>query len=229
LNISDYFDGVYRSSDRYWWQEKDRYALDPDAYPHSLSAQMTLRILAGQSGLRVLDLGAGEGADAIRLALLGHQVDAVEISGVAAKKIRRYAAEAQVALNVLVCDISQYKPAITYDVIICNGVLQYIEDKPPVLQMIQEATAPGGLNVISLWSTASDVPEFHNKVPTFCDEEDGVVVNSYKPWTTEFIYFERHKLEKSHHDLPEHVHSHIKLIARKPDNTADGDGTAGRR
>ena len=36
---------------------------------------------------RVLDLGAGEGIDAIRLARLGYEVDAVEGSVIGAEKI----------------------------------------------------------------------------------------------------------------------------------------------
>jgi len=40
----------------------------------------------------------------------------------------------------------------------------------------------------------------------------------YRPWTTELVYFERNKQEKSHEGMPDHSHSHIKLIARKPVN-----------
>jgi hypothetical protein len=40
----------------------------------------------------------------------------------------------------------------------------------------------------------------------------------YRPWTTELTYFERNKQEKSHGGMPDHAHSHIKLIARKPAN-----------
>ena len=35
-------------------------------------------------------------------------------------------------------------------------------------------------------------------------------------WRTEFIYFDRDKKESAHSDLPAHRHSHIKLIASKP-------------
>ena len=47
-----------------------------------------------------LDLGAGEGADAIRLAKLGYKVDAVEVSAVACEKIERFARSQGVRINV---------------------------------------------------------------------------------------------------------------------------------
>ena len=73
-----------------------------------------------------------------------------------------------------------------------------------------------GINVISLWSDYTPVPECHEFVPVYSDAEDGVVTSRYKTWPKEFIYFERDKPEAAHSDLPPHRHSHIKFIARKP-------------
>jgi hypothetical protein len=96
-----------------------------------------------------------------------------------------------------------------------------------VLKMTHEATSAGGIDVISLRSTHSPVPRFHNRVPAFRDDEDGVVVRSYGHWATEIKKFERNKPEKAHTDMPPHVHSHIKLIARKPSARAARHMTRG--
>jgi SAM-dependent methyltransferase len=216
MGVSDYFDGVYSQHDRYWWREPGRYALGPDAYPHSLLTQQTLRLLGGRPTGRALDLGAGEGSDAIRLALLGYDVDAVEISPIAAEKIQSFAAEARAKVRVIVADIQRYTPDGLYNVVICNGVLHYVQDKASVISHMQEATCEGGLNIVSLWSTYTPVPACHDFVPVYCDDEQGLVAGSYQDWTTEFIYFDRDKLESSHSDLPVHRHSHLKLIAAKP-------------
>jgi hypothetical protein len=98
----------------------------------------------------------------------------------------------------------------------CHRVLHYVADKRSVIEKMQQATLPGGLNVVSLWSTYTPVPRCHNNVPVFCDDEQGSVLTLYKRWTTELVYFERNKQEKSHGGMPDHAHSHIKLIARKP-------------
>ena len=216
MRISEYFDSVYASPGRFWWRGEGRYALEPDAHPASLLTQQTLRLLTGRSPGRALDIGAGEGSDAIRLALLGYEVDAVEVSKVGAEKIERFAAEAGTRLRVIASDILDFVPDEFYDVIVCNGVLHYVEDKRRVIKLMQGATRPGGINVISLWSDYTPVPECHEFVPVYADQENGVVTSCYRGWRTEFIYFERDKGEMAHSDLPAHRHSHIKLIASKP-------------
>jgi SAM-dependent methyltransferase len=217
MRLSDYFDQMYSTHDRYWWQEPGRHSLEPEDYPSSLLAQQTLRALATarQQG-RALDIGAGEGADAIRLALLGYEVDAVELSAIAAAKIEQFAGQAGVKVNVTVADAQHYTPDGLYDVVVCNGVLHYIKDKDVVISRMQEATCAGGINVVSLWSSYTPVPECHEFVPVYSDAEDGVITSRYKAWSKEFIYFERDKPEAAHSDLPPHRHSHIKFIARKP-------------
>jgi SAM-dependent methyltransferase len=216
MRVSDYFDGVYSNHERYWWRDPGRYDLNPDAYPQSLLTQLTLRLLRHRPQGRALDLGAGEGSDAIRLSLLGYEVDAVEVSAIAAKKIQTFAQEASAKVRVFASDILDFKPQGLYDVVICNGVLHYVKDKASVISLMQDATNEGGLNVISLWSTFTQVPECHEIVPVYCDDEQGVVTDSYRSWATEFIYYERDKAETSHSDLPVHRHSHLKLIATKP-------------
>jgi len=211
----EYFDDLYSASDRYWWRDKDRFSLDPGAYPYSLLTQMTLRLLQCEAPGRALDLGAGEGTDAIRLALLGYQVDAVEISTVGAEKIERFASEAAVKVNVLVADITEFAPDGFYDVVISNGVLHYVENKEAAIRRMHAATSVGGINVVSLWSTYTQVPDCHDRVPVFCDDEHGLTNKLYSEWQREFIYFDRDKTETSHSDSPPHRHSHIKLIARR--------------
>jgi len=218
MRVAEYFDGVYNAHDRYWWVDKDRYSTDCDAYPYSLITQVTLRTLLGRRPGRALDLGAGEGSDAIRLALLGYQVEAVEISQVGARKIARFAAGVGADLQVTVANIATYEFAGPYEVIICNGVLHYMSDndKALVIQRMQETTASGGINVVSLWSDYTPTPGCHDQVPTYCDSEDGLVIGRYKEWDKNLLYYERDKQESSHSDLPTHHHSHIKMVATKP-------------
>lgn len=153
-----------------------------------------------------------------RATAFGYFVDAVEISKVGAAKIRRFAADAGVAdrINVVVADIINYTPNSYFDVIVCNGVLHYIDDKKTVVGCMQDATVAGGINVISLWSAYTAVPDCHKTVDIFCDDEDGIVCGMYQDWDVEFIYFDRNKTESSHAGMPSHSHSHIKLIARRP-------------
>jgi SAM-dependent methyltransferase len=79
--IRTFFDRQYAAHERYWWRGENRYSVDPMVHTEF---HATLLAVAARRGPGVaLDLGAGEGADAIRLAKLGYQVDAVEVSAVA--------------------------------------------------------------------------------------------------------------------------------------------------
>jgi SAM-dependent methyltransferase len=217
LSMPEYFDELYGAADpRYWWNHPEPYSTDPDDYPYSLLTQLTLRAISDLQPGRALDLGAGEGADSIRLAKLGYEVTAVEISNVGAQKILKFADEENIRVNVQVADIASFRPQGMFDLVICNGVLHYVRDKESVIETMQRATRPGGLNVISLWSAYTRVPECHARVPVYCDHESGVVLARYRQWRKVICYFERDKPESAHEEMPEHSHSHIKMIASKP-------------
>jgi SAM-dependent methyltransferase len=226
MSVTRYFDQVYEHFPRYWWRTSRRYSTDPADHPTSLVTQQLLRLLSGRRGGHALDLGAGEGADAIRLALMGYRVDAVEISPVGARKMRLFAEEAGVSLRIWNTDARLFEPVHAYDVIICNGLLHYVEDKATIVRRMQAATVPGGLNAISLWSSFTPVPEPHRSVEVHCDNEHGVVVGLYAGWHFELLYFERDKLEMSHPGLEPHRHSYIKLITRKSKASSGPKATA---
>jgi len=219
MQVAQFFDAAYGRCEHYWWRTDLRYSPNPLDHRTSLLTQALLRLIdTGRPGRSALDLGAGEGADAIRLARLGYQVDAVEISSVGAEKINRFAFEEGVSNRVRVhaMDVGNFIPPGTYDVVISNGLLHYVEDKETVIRLMRDATRPRGLNVISLWSTYTSPPDCHDIVPVYPDDEDGIVAKLYQDWPTELLYYERDKTETSHSDLPAHRHSHIKLIARRP-------------
>jgi len=216
-SVKQFFDAAYRSEPRYWWREPSRYSTDPDDHPSSLLTQLMLRHVRGKPPGRALDLGCGEGADAIRLARLGWEVDAVEISEVGAAKTESFAREEGVGLTVWCMDAAAFTAGTPYDLVVCNGVLHYVEDKRALIERIQRMTASGGSNLVSLWSDYSPVPPCHRIVATHPDQEEGVTTSSYASWRKELLYFERNRSESSHCDMEPHVHSFIKLLAVQVD------------
>lgn len=213
LTIRDFFDEQYKRYRRYWWRGENRYSLHPQDHVPFHAAALTL--LKRQKRGRALDLGAGEGSDAIRLALLGYEVDAVEFSPVAAEKIDRFARQLGVSVRIHNVDATKFAFVHQYDVIICNGLLHYVADKVPLLRRMSEATVPGGLHVVSLFSTHTALPDCHRVVPVYADEEQGVVAGHYAGWKTQFLALERDKPEAAHPGFEPHQHSFVKIIARK--------------
>lgn len=214
VNIRNFFDNNYRNYEHYWWKGDNRYSVsEKDHTPfYAFILSEARRIGHGNA----LDLGAGEGADSIRLAKLGFEVDAIEMSPVGAKKIQLLANDMQLKLNVICEDIEKIEPIKQYDIVMCNGVLHYVKNKNVVIEKMQRCTKSGGINSISLFSDYSPIPVCHQIVPVFADSEGGVVEQKYAEWNKLFLKYEREKLEKSHDDMEEHVHSFIKGIWRKP-------------
>lgn len=209
--VRDFFDRQYRLHRRYWWREDNRYSLEPEN--HTAFNGCTLRALRARSPGRALDIGAGEGADSIRLAKLGYEVDALELSPIACEKIESFARVERVRLNIR--NESALTASLTngvYDVVVMNGSLHYLSEKEVTLQHASRWSAPRALHVISLFSTATPPPREHAVIPIFPDGEDGVVKKFYEQHRIMRLMCQRAKVETSHPGFSEHVHSYLKMI-----------------
>ncbi len=214
LAVREFFDSQYRAYQRYWWRGENRYSLEPDA--HTAFNARLLRVAAARERGRALDLGAGEGADAIRLAKLGYQVDAVELSAVACEKIEYFARAEHVSVSVHnESMLSATFSSGVYDLVVMNGSLHYVRDKLAVLARTQSASVPGATHAVSLFSTATPVPAQHAVIPVFPDDESGVVERFYQHWRIDLRLYERDRAEQSHPGFSAHTHSHIKLIVTR--------------
>lgn len=216
MRIEEFFNRNYESEERYWWKADNRYDTDPDRHPASLMTRSVLREIRFRAPGAALDLGGGEGSDSIRLARMGWSVDLVDASTAGVRKATEFAGKANAPISAYAQAVENFEPTRTYDLIISNGMLHYVKNKRPVLEMMQRITNPQGLNAISLWSTFSPMPTEHRIVECFPDDEDGVVTRAYRAWDKPLLYFERIKQEGGHLEFAPHVHSFIKLVAIKP-------------
>ena len=72
------------------------------------------------AGAHVLDMGMGEGRNAVFLAQKGYKVTGIDISSVAVRKARALSRELGVRIDTVVASMLDYKiPDATYDAIIC--------------------------------------------------------------------------------------------------------------
>ncbi|MGN6403296.1 SAM-dependent methyltransferase [Sinomonas sp.] len=97
---------------------------------------------------RALDLGCGEGADALWLAARGWTVTAVDISAVALDRAAQHAEEAGVAQRItwLRRDLTEWTPEGEFDLISAEFLHSPIElPRELILRRASEAVAPGGL------------------------------------------------------------------------------------
>ncbi|MEU5343481.1 MULTISPECIES: methyltransferase domain-containing protein [unclassified Streptomyces] len=116
-----------------------------------LDEQIAGRFPVGQR-LRVLDVGMGQGTQALRLARAGHQVTGVEQdSKMIAVARESLAAEPEgIRGRVRLVESDGRDTGVhflpgSFDVVLCHGVLMYVEEPDPLLAGLARMLAPGGL------------------------------------------------------------------------------------
>jgi SAM-dependent methyltransferase len=111
---------------------------------------------------RVLDVGAGQGTQSLRLAGAGHRLVAVEPDPDMRAQLRAAldAGPAGVAERVQVVagslgDLGSSVPAGGYDVVLCLGVLMYLTGSRPAITELAGYVAPGGLLCVAVRTPVS--------------------------------------------------------------------------
>ena len=100
----------------------------------------------------VLDLGTGEGRNALRLAgYYGMNVLGVDIDPLAISAARNHARQRGLSVHFERGDVTNFQPGILFDAVISNEVLHQLpkEGQGKLLQAMQDHTRVGGFNVVS--------------------------------------------------------------------------------
>jgi len=134
----DFWDARYRSSPALW------------------SGHANPQLVAEAAGLTpgaALDVGCGEGADAIWLAEHGWQVTAVDLSSVALERGAAQASEVGSAvadrITWLHADLTEWVPgAATYDLVSAQFLHLPRDQREPIHRRIAQSVAPGGILLV---------------------------------------------------------------------------------
>ncbi|MFD3590738.1 class I SAM-dependent methyltransferase [Streptomyces sp. NPDC058683] len=116
-----------------------------------LDEQIAGRFPVGQR-LRVLDVGMGQGTQALRLARAGHQVTGIERETTMIAAAREALAGEPEGIRERVRIVEgdgrdtgvHFLPG-SFDVVLCHGVLMYVEEPDALLAGLARMLAPGGL------------------------------------------------------------------------------------
>jgi len=122
----------------------------------------------------VLDLGAGDGRNAVFLAKRGFRVIAVDVVEAALGELRRAAEAAGLAIETHVANIVDFPLADRYENVVCTLTLHFLEFEAALLLLtrLHERTAPGGCHVLTLFT--SDGPLHRPGSPQFWPEPGGL-------------------------------------------------------
>ena len=82
-------------------------------------------------GSRVLDLGIGQGRNALPLARRGCQVTGIDTSQVSVDTVNRLAAAEDLPMEAILQDFLRYEPDRSFDVVLCFGLMQMLDLQRP--------------------------------------------------------------------------------------------------
>ncbi|GGR40211.1 S-adenosylmethionine-dependent methyltransferase [Nocardioides luteus] len=106
--------------------------------------------------LRILDVGGGDGMDALPLARAGHEVTILDPSEAWLAEAKRRAAEAGVPLSTIVGGVEELPPG-EWDLVLCHFVLQYRPADAGDVRRLAAAVRPGGRLSVMVPNPASMV------------------------------------------------------------------------
>ncbi|MBM1219328.1 methyltransferase domain-containing protein [Ponticoccus sp. SC2-23] len=111
-------------------------------------------------GARILDLGCGQGRDALFLARAGHHVVGVDIAPNGIRDLLAVAAKEGLPIEGIVGDIVSFKPEGTFDVILIDRTLHMLDRDPRnrVLEGLLDHVGAGGWMLIA--DEETNIPDF---------------------------------------------------------------------
>jgi tellurite methyltransferase len=175
-----------------------------------------IEIFNGGKGRRALDLGCGEGKNAVALAKAGFRVVAIDKSSIAINNAMHAFGKADV--NWLVCDLTEISgPPESYDLIIATGSLHCLKSPEAIETMIsriQKMTKMSGINVISSFNDGPQDMNGHDSdfFPTLISHSR--FVELYQGWN---MLKETNEIQKDihPHNHVGHSHSITRILAQR--------------
>ena len=135
------YEGRYQKSGYYW-------GLKPNQMCYTI-----LKLRPPVKPQRVLDIGCGEGRDAVFLARNGYQVSAFDVAEAGLEKGRQLAEHCGVQVNFFKADLLDYRMTDFYDIFLCSGVLHFVrpEIREELLEHFKAHTTEGGIHAINVF------------------------------------------------------------------------------
>ena len=196
------------------WYEGDEYywGLEPGDFLFEL-----INLCPPTENTKVLDIGCGEGKDAVFMAEKGYDVTAFDLTENGIRKTIALAHKRGVKANAYVDDINTFETDEQFDIIFSTGTVQYIfdENKEAFFKKLEKITKPNGIVFINVFVEKSFLD-----LPPDWDKEE-------KMWKSGelFTYFSDWKFEKIDEVIFEdnsggipHYHCMDTIICRKSVN-----------
>ena len=173
-----------------------------------------IKLIPPSKDIKVLDIGCGEGKDAVYMAKQGYTVYAFDITKSGINKTLKMAKEKNIEVNAFIADINDFNIDEKFDIIYSTGTIQYLDDDKidEFFKKVQSMTKPNGINWFNVFVDKPFIP-----LPPDWDEGE-------KLWPTAklFSYYPDWKFERIDETIFDcnsagipHKHCMDVLVARK--------------
>lgn len=212
--VTDY-DKRYNTEEYYW-------GLMPNHICYDI-----MKILPPVKPYRVLDIGCGEGKDAVFFAKCGCLVTAFDISEQGIEKAKRLAEYNKVDVNFFKADLFDYRPDTEYDIVFSSGVLYFIQQtvRKEFCDSLKAHTVDGGINALNVFVKKP----FIKCAPDYTKDEEkthpwysGELFGYYNDW---LLYTCREEIFDCNSGGIPHNHCMNTLIAQKVECGSNIHGT----
>lgn len=101
----------------------------------------------------VLDVGCGEGKDAVFLAKNGYSVTALDVTESGIEKAKQLAKENDVFVDFFKADIVDYQPKKSFDIILSSGVFHFIkpDNRECLMERLKSHTNINGIHAMNVF------------------------------------------------------------------------------
>ncbi|MBL4574646.1 MAG: methyltransferase domain-containing protein [Opitutaceae bacterium] len=162
---------------------------------------------------KVLDLGCGDGRNAIPLARAGYNVTALDISEAGIRKLNILAKREGLAIDTGVTDMTTCDFPEEYDLIISHGCLHLVERNQwdRMIAQFKTHTTPSGFNVLTVFTDTIPIP--HDLAPLCIGLfHEGELYERYSGWET--ILRKSYTFQDEHAGGIQHTHAANKLVVK---------------
>jgi tellurite methyltransferase len=166
-------------------------------------------------GSLVLDIGCGDGRNAIYLAEQGLRVDALDVSTLGVAKCRKRAVARGLSVRAWVQDVGTFVFRREYDLVVAHGVLHLLDHEvgQRLLGSMQRHTRDGGWNIVAVFTDRLAPPADLAPHMRGLFREDELRA-CYHGWVVD--RWEAYTLYDEHPGGVRHEHPVNKVVARKP-------------
>ncbi len=165
--------------------------------------------------LSLLDIGCGEGRNAVHFARHGFLVTAIDRSSAGLEKTARLAQECGVTVTTIEADINLWTPDRSFDVLFSSGTLHYLppEIRTAKFHEYREATVAGRINAFSVLIEKPFIPPSPDAQPGVRLFRSGELMAHY--WDWEMLASSEEIFDCRSGGIP-HRHAVNRIIARRP-------------